>query len=108
MSIQCHCDLDYKELFTKQLVQTLGQLAAGVLSTSLIVPFYAYYRGTLFGHNYSYESDDTESCGFCEDDGVDDDETENRDNINNVKAGDYGYNSDIEDLDDLGGIGESD
>jgi len=32
-----------------QLVQTLGQLTAGILSTALVVPFYSYYvRGSIF------------------------------------------------------------
>lgn len=98
MSIQCNCDFDYKELFTKQLVQTLGQLAAGILSTSLIVPLYSYYRGTFFGHTDSYEDE----CDCSEDLGLEGDGQ-----LSNE------YNSDIEDIEDIdqldgGGIMDTD
>ena len=39
----------YYDIFMTQLVQTLGQLTAGIISTALVVPFYAYYvKGSIF------------------------------------------------------------
>ena len=46
------CNLDYNEIFTKQLFQTLGQLVAGLLSSSLAIPVYSFYtRGYIFYNN---------------------------------------------------------
>ena len=46
------CNLDYNEIFTKQLFQTLGQLVAGLLSSSLVIPVYSFYtRGYIFYNN---------------------------------------------------------
>jgi nucleosome binding factor SPN SPT16 subunit len=46
------CNLDYNQIFTKQLFQTLGQLVAGLLSSSLVIPVYSFYtRGYIFYNN---------------------------------------------------------
>jgi len=46
------CNLDYNEIFTKQLFQTLGQLVAALMTTSLAVPVYSFYtRGYMFYNN---------------------------------------------------------
>ena len=44
-----NCNLDYNEIFTKQLFQTLGQLVAALMTTSLAVPVISFYtRGYMF------------------------------------------------------------
>jgi hypothetical protein len=37
------CETDYYNIFMQQLVQTLAQLSASLLSAAFVVPLYSYY-----------------------------------------------------------------
>lgn len=41
------CGPEYYDIFMKQFMQTLGQLGAAVLTSSLAVPVYSYYTRNL-------------------------------------------------------------
>ena len=50
------CDNDYFNLYMTQLFQTLGQLSAALLTTTLAVPVYAFYsRYSRTTNNTNYE-----------------------------------------------------
>jgi len=74
------CNLDYNEIFTKQLFQTLGQLVAGLLSSSLAIPVYSFYtRGYIFynNNNNNNVSQFNEPSDNEEDNTVSDNEADN-------------------------------
>jgi hypothetical protein len=59
----------YYEIFMKQFVQTLAQLTAAALTTTLAVPLYNYYvkRSFVYTQNVEEDFENTEECDECDD-----------------------------------------
>ncbi len=53
--MQNECELNYQELFIKQLVQTLAQITAGLVSSSIAIPLYSYYKTKFMTNSFEYE-----------------------------------------------------
>lgn len=64
------CENDYFNLYMTQLFQTLGQLSAALLTSTLAIPVYSYYSRYM-RNNTSYEYDNNfdnnfKSTAVCE------------------------------------------
>jgi hypothetical protein len=61
---QCESDpySYYYDIFVKQFLQTLGQLSAGLLTSTLAIPVYSYYvrRNNIQKNKAEYENVDEE------------------------------------------------
>lgn len=80
----------YYDIFVKQFLQTLGQLSAGLLTSTLAIPVYSYYvrRNTVQKKNEPEESDDSDI------------EELNEQELENDKGYQGDSDSDIEELND--------
>ena len=45
------CNSNYTQIYSENFFKTLGQLSAGVLSTTVLVPVYTYYTKGYFFYN---------------------------------------------------------
>ena len=83
--MQNECELNYQELFVKQLVQTLAQITAGLLSSSLAIPLYSYYK-TKFMTNSFYEDleDDSDENDLGQED-LDNEDDQDDDDLEEIE-----------------------
>lgn len=79
--MQNECEFNYQELFMKQLVQTLAQIAAGLLSSSIAIPLYSYYKTKFMTNSFedldfddNDDENDDEQVGQVDNDDDDDDD----------------------------------
>lgn len=79
----------YYEIFMKQFVQTLAQLTAAAVTTTLAVPLYNYYVKRSLMYNQNQEVDD---CDVASQSNTDDDltekNTEDDDEVNDDEVND--------------------
>jgi hypothetical protein len=91
--LQNECQFNYQELFMKQLVQTLAQIAAGLLSSSIAIPLYSYYKTKFMSNSFEdldFDDDDEEN---------DDDQVGQVDNDNDNDDDDD--DDDLEEIEDI-------
>lgn len=84
---QCESDpySYYYDIFVKQFLQTLGQLSAGLLTSTLAIPVYSYYvrRNNIQKNKAEYENVHEEDLNDTQKDGGyqgDDEDELNKDN----------------------------
>ena len=89
------CGPEYYDIFMKQFMQTLGQLGAAVVTSTLAVPVYSYYTRNLVSKKrdtvnevYSTENEFNknlnESENITEKDVTDDDEEKSHDESDDI------------------------
>ena len=89
-----NCNLDYNEIFTKQLFQTLGQLVAALMTTSLAVPVISFYtRGYMF-YNKPNKPNNTNVSKFNANEASDDETSDNNNTVSVNEASDDEANED--------------
>jgi hypothetical protein len=86
-----NCDSGYYNLFMKQFVQTLAQLSAVLVSSTLAVPAYSYYmKGGLFKSKYTNDNNN-------EKEDLEEDEDEEEDLEEDVEENEEDNDGDEED-----------
>lgn len=83
--MQNECELNYQDLFIKQLVQTLAQISAGLLSSSIAIPIYSYYKTKFMTNSFEYEDLDENNENLDENEEDELDENDDDDDLEEIE-----------------------